>query len=233
MTVKQSAKNDLPNPQKVRIWDLPTRLFHWLFAACVIGAIVTVKAGGDLMQWHLPLGVSALMLLLFRIVWGFTGSRYARFSQFVKCPRTALAYLKQPHKMESPGHNPIGGWSVIALLTVVGIQAVTGLFTSDDILVQGPLYNYVSSSTASLMTTIHKWNEKALFILIALHLVAIVIYAVKGKRLVPPMITGDKSTDTLAPDTPAARDDIGLRAWALVLIILFGSVGVWLVKLAQ
>ncbi|MCD8494392.1 MAG: cytochrome b/b6 domain-containing protein [Burkholderiaceae bacterium] len=223
------------NPSKadVRIWDLPTRLFHWLFAASVIGAVVTVKVGGSWMDWHLPLGIAALVLLTFRLIWGFTGSRYARFANFVRSPRQTLAYLRQAHQTDTPGHNPLGAWSVLALLLVVGIQAFTGLFTTDEILTQGPLNQFVSGDVSSVMSSIHKFNEKPLFILVGLHLVAIIVYAIKGKRLVPPMITGNKPTDSLPVNTPDARDDVGLRAWALVLIVILGSIGWWLVELGN
>lgn len=217
----------------VRIWDLPTRLFHWLFAASVIGAVVTVKVGGSWMDWHMPLGISALVLLAFRLIWGFTGSRYAKFINFVVAPGQTWAYLKSKPHPRSAGHNPLGAWSVLALLLVVGIQAFTGLFTTDDILVQGPLNQFVSGEVASVMTSIHKFNEKPLFILVGLHLAAIVVYAIKGEKLVPPMITGNKSAQQLPENTPPARDDIGLRAWAIVLMVLLGSIGWWLIELGQ
>ena len=217
----------------VRIWDLPTRLFHWLFAASVIGAVVTVKVGGSWMDWHMPLGITALVLLVFRLIWGFTGSRYARFANFVVAPRQTVAYLKTKPHPKSPGHNPLGAWSVLALLLVVGIQAFTGLFTTDDILVQGPLNQFVSGDVASVMTSIHKFNEKPLFILVGLHLLAIIVYAIKGEKLVPPMLTGDKSEQHVPANTPSARDDIGLRAWAVVLIVLLGSIGWWLIELGN
>ena len=220
-------------PTSVRIWDLPTRLFHWLFAASVIGAIATVKAGGLWMDWHLPFGVAALVLLVFRLIWGFVGPRYARFSHFVTSPKQLWRYLSATQTSHTAGHNPLGAWSVIALLVVVGIQAITGLFATDDILTQGPLNVYVSGQTASLMTTIHKWNETPLLILLGLHLLAILIYTLRGKNLVLPMITGNKSTQLLAKHTPNTRDDMILRAWALVLILALGTLGWWLVWLGQ
>ena len=220
-------------PASIRIWDLPTRLFHWLFAASVIGAIATVKAGGLWMDWHLPSGVAALVLLVFRVIWGFVGPRYARFSNFVTSPKQLCQYLSADQTSHTAGHNPLGAWSVIALLIVVGVQAITGLFATDDILTQGPLNVYVSSQTASLMTTIHKWNETPLFILIGLHLLAILVYTLRGKNLVLPMITGNKSAQQLAEQTPNTRDDMVIRAWALVLMLLLGALGWWLVWLGQ
>ena len=221
-----------PSSSSVRVWDLPTRLFHWLFAAAVIGAIVTVNVGGSWMDWHLPFGVTALVLLAFRLVWGFTGSRYARFTSFVKGPKTVWRYLRHSKGQSPAGHNPLGGWSVLALLLVVGVQAVTGLFATDDILTMGPLNKFVSADTAAFLTSIHKWNKNVLLALVGLHLVAIAIYTIRGKHLVAPMITGDVSTESLPNDTPPARDDIGLKVWAFVLIVILSSIGWWLVDLA-
>jgi cytochrome b len=221
------------NRATTRVWDLPTRLFHWLFAAAVIGAIVTVKVGGTWMDWHPIFGVTALVLLIFRVIWGFTGSRYARFSSFVKGPRTVWHYLRDPEERSPPGHSPLGGLSVVALLLVVAVQAGTGLFATDDILTSGPLNQFVSSDTAALLTSIHKWNENVLFGLIGLHLVAIAIYALRGKQLVPPMITGNVLSENLPSDAVAARDTVGLKIWALVLILVLGGLGWWLVSLAN
>lgn len=226
--MKQNSQRDT-----IRIWDLPTRLFHWLFAASVIGAVVTVKVGGSWMDWHLPFGITALTLLVFRLIWGFTGPRYAKFANFVRCPRQTLTYLREKDQKDTPGHNPLGAWSVLALLLVVGIQAFTGLFATDEILTQGPLNQFVSGDVSSVMTSIHKFNEKPLFILVVLHLIAIAVYAVRGKKLVPPMVTGDKDASSLPANTPAARDDVGIRAWALVLIVMLGSIGWWLIELGN
>ncbi len=216
-----------------RIWDLPTRLFHWLFAAAVIGAIVTVKVDGSWMDWHLPFGVTALVLLTFRVIWGFTGSRYARFSSFVKGPRAVWHYLRHPEKHSPAGHSPLGGLSVVALLLVVAVQAGTGLFATDDILTSGPLNQFVSSDTVALLTSIHKWNENILFGLIGLHLLAIAIYALRGKQLVPPMITGDVPLENLPSNTVPAHDTVGLKIWALALIVVLGWMGWKLVNFAK
>ena len=217
----------------VKVWDLPTRLFHWSFALVVMAAVITVKVGGTWMDWHPPLGIMALMLLLFRLIWGFTGSRYARFSSFVRGPRAVWAYVRHGVSVNQAGHSPLGGWSVLALLLVVGLQATTGLFATDDILTAGPLNGFVSSETASIMTSIHKWNENVLFGLVGLHLAAIAFYAVRGKQLVPPMLTGNVKAVELAPNNPSARDDIGLKAWALVLILGLSYLGWWLYGLGM
>lgn len=220
------------NQTTVRIWDLPTRLFHWLLAVCVIGAIVTAKIGGLWMEWHVKLGITALCLIIFRLIWGLVGSRYARFSHFVKGPWGILSYLKAArapnHATEAPGHNPIGGWSVMLMLGVIGAQAFTGLFATDDIMIQGPLYAYVSNHTAETLTGIHHLISKAVIALIIVHVLAIFVYAMRGKRLVPPMLTGDVSLKILPPNTPAARDDITIRLLALVLTLIIAALGIWL-----
>ena len=216
----------------IRVWDLPTRLFHWLLATCVIGAFVTVKSGNvTWMEWHIWFGVGALALIFFRVIWGFTGSRYARFGNFIKSPATIASYLRTGSPA-LPGHNPLGALSVIALLLAVGTQAVTGLFVTDDILYQGPFYNDVSSQTATLMRDIHQTNEYVIFALVVLHLLAILVYTIKGKRLVTAMITGDAPARLYSSDSPVARDDVGLRAWGLILAIGLAMLAWWLIDRA-
>jgi cytochrome b len=112
---------------RIRVWDLPTRLFHWLLALAIVGSIATVKIGGNLMVWHERLGYFVLTLLLFRLAWGVVGGRYARFANFVRGPRAVLGYLRgvagTPH---APGHNPLGALSVMGLLAVLAFQAGSG-----------------------------------------------------------------------------------------------------------
>lgn len=229
---KISDMNNKPAAD-VRLWDLPTRLFHWLLAFCVIGAIVTVKVGGDWMDWHPRLGIAALMLVGFRIIWGLVGSVPSRFGTFLKGPATVWRYLKNPASVRYLGHNPLGGWSVMTMLLSIGIQAFTGLFITDDILFEGPLYSQVSSATASLMSTVHKTNDKVLMALLLLHLLAIALYTVKGKKLLGPMLRGDASSDRLPPATDPAHDDTPLRIRALILAIAFAAGGIWLASLSQ
>ena len=224
----------MSSPQKsvIRVWDLPTRLFHWLFAVCVIGAIVTVKSGNVmLMEWHIRFGIIALALLVFRVIWGLTGSRYARFTNFVRCPSAVIGYLKA-RSWPTPGHNPLGALSVIALLLCIGVQSVTGLFVTDDILYQGPFHGDVAAKTATLMRTIHQFNQYVVVALVLLHLVAIAIYRIKGQRLVRTMVTGDAPASQYAPDSPDARDDLGIRAWALLLATGLGVLAWWLIDRA-
>ncbi|NDY83534.1 cytochrome B [Orrella sp. NBD-18] len=236
MTTNQIAAAHT-NSAPIRIWDLPTRLFHMAFAISVIGAIVTVKLGGLWMDWHVRLGIISVALLIFRIIWGLIGPRYARFSQFIVHPLRTVRYLcsrRQANKssLMHAGHNPLGAWAVIAMLLIIGIQAITGLFANDDILTQGPLAQFVSDSNSATMTGLHQANEPFVYAIIALHLLAIIFYAAKGQRLIPPMIHGDVPGNQLAPDTPAARDDVGIRLRAGVLAALLGWGAWWLMQLA-
>jgi cytochrome b len=192
----------------LRIWDLPTRLFHWLLVICIAGAVICVNIGGNLMQWHAYFGYATLSLVLFRVLWGFIGAVHSRFITFVPSPQRLIAFLsgKQGGGL---GHSPLGSLSVIALLLVVGIQASTGLFTDDDIAFQGPLAKYVPNATVSLLGSIHAFNSNILFGLIGLHLLAIAYYQwVKRTSIVMPMIQGDKEVDV-------ERDGSGLPAFAL------------------
>jgi cytochrome b len=197
----------------VRVWDLPVRLFHWLLAALVAGALISVKIGGNAMVWHERFGMAILVLIAFRLIWGLVGSRHARFASFVRGPSAIVASLKgKPHGL---GHSPLAALSVIALLGAVGFQAVSGLFASDDIAFEGPLAARVSGALSQLLTRLHHGNEPVLLGLIALHLAAIAWYAVVRRRsLIRPMITGD----ALAPaQTQGSRDDLGIRLRALLI----------------
>lgn len=203
----------------VRVWDLPTRLFHWALAICIVLGIVFVKIGGNAIQWHAYCGYTALALILFRLIWGFVGSWHARFANFIPSPSKLIAFLRgQAHG--GLGHNPLGALSVIALLAVVLIQALTGLFADDDIFFQGPLAKYVSNSTVALLTSIHRFNQYLIFALVGLHLAAIsYYYFVKRENLVRPMVTGDKLTSP-DPSVTEKIDSSGQRILAATLFLL-------------
>jgi cytochrome b len=203
---------------RVRIWDLPTRAFHWLLASCVIGSIVSVQLGGNAIAWHFRFGYAILALVLFRLIWGWVGPRYARFASFPPDPTAALASLRgAPH--ESAGHNPLGAFSVYALLAALAFQAASGLFANDSIMWDGPLKNLVSSETSDRITTLHRLNRFVLLGLIALHLVAIAWHSLRRReRLVRPMIEGDRIYPAGVALPPPARDDARVRLTAAALI---------------
>lgn len=217
----------------IRIWDLPTRLFHWLLAACVIGLVVTGSLGGNWMTWHLRLGYAVLTLLLFRLVWGFLGGHWSRFGSFLYAPSTLAAYLRgKAHPDHEAGHSPLGALSVIALLLILAAQVVSGLMSDDEIAVSGPLARFVSGDTVSLATGYHTEIGKFIVIaLVILHVLAILFYKlVRKQSLVRPMVIGDKQ---LATPVRPAQDTAGSRLLALVILVLCGAAVAWMVRLGN
>lgn len=205
---------------RIRVWDLPTRVFHWALLACVVGSLVSVKLGGNAIAWHFRFGYAILALLAFRVVWGFMGSRYARFASFPPNPRAAWRYLTG-RSNHTPGHNPLGAFSVYALLAALATQAGTGLFANDSIMWDGPLKNLISSDTSDVITTVHRINRYVLLGLIGLHLAAIAYYSrIKKEALLSPMLVGDRNYDDSLRAPLAARDDATSRLQALAIFAL-------------
>jgi cytochrome b len=218
---------------EVRVWDLPTRLFHWILALCVIASVVTAKIGGNALEWHMRLGYVVFTLLAFRIVWGLVGGRWSRFASFVYAPGTLWRYLRgasRPDEHHDVGHSPIGALSVFGLLVILAAQVGTGLFADDEIATTGPLNKFVSSATGLALTGWHKgWGQWLIITFVVLHVAAIVYYLVARKRnLVRPMWTGDKA---LPATVPASADGGGARLLALLLVVLCGAGVAWLVGL--
>jgi cytochrome b len=208
--------------RKIRVWDLPVRLFHWVLVALIVASVVTQKVGGNAMEWHFRAGYAVLTLIVFRLVWGLIGSRYARFSSFFPAPSTVTAYLrntKQGLSEKYLGHNPLGSLSVIALLGTVLAQAISGMFANDDIASEGPLVKFISKELSDSFTWFHKdISANLLYVLIGLHVLAIAYYYfAKKKNLVTPMITGDQQVGF---DAPAANDSAGMRLLAAVILAL-------------
>lgn len=211
---------------RVRVWDLPTRLFHWALAVLVGFSFFSAKVGGAWTQWHFYSGFAILALITFRLLWGVAGSRYARFANFVRGPLAIAAHLRSGQAL--PGHSPLGALSVLAMLLCLLVQGSTGLFATDDIASEGPLAKLVSSSTSALLTRIHRWNEKVLLALTTLHLAAVFHYLLARRRnLIVPMLTGDQQ----APGAPAARDDAAIRFRAVVLLAVAAGLVGYLVNL--
>lgn len=219
--------------QTTRIWDLPTRLFHWTLAVCVVGLVVTGSVGGHLMNWHLRLGYVVFTLLLFRFVWGLIGGHWSRFTTFLYSPTALVRYLQgRATPQELAGHNPMGALSVFALLLVLAIQVGTGLVSDDEIAFFGPLTRFVSGDTVSAATGYHKELGKLLvLVLVALHLLAILFYKlVKKQGLTQAMLTGDKRLET---PMPASRDTAATRLLALVVLALCGGLVAWIDRLGN
>jgi|SRR6056297_2552934 len=212
------------------VWDWPLRLWHWLFAIAVLGAWVTGQWGGfDWRQWHFWFGQAAIGLLIFRLVWGIVGPRHARFGSFVTGPKRLLGYLKTlPSRdtAQTAGHNPLGAIAVLGILTIVTVQASSGLFISDDILYEGPWYVAVDEDTADLASTIHHRLAWPVGVVIGLHLLAILFYRLyKQQRLTRAMVTGRKPADQV-PEKAAIKSSRSLLA--LVLIMTVATFTWWL-----
>jgi cytochrome b len=204
---------------KAYVWDLPTRLFHWSLVVLVVAAFVTAKVGGNAMVWHGRIGLAIIGLLVFRIVWGFVGSTYARFLQFVRGPGAIRAYLRG--EWNELGHNPLGALSVLALLGILTIQATTGLFSNDDIAFEGYLVPLIGMEASTSITGFHHLLEKILMALVALHVGSIVFYArVKKHNLVKPMLTG-------WADGSPEQSARGGSAITVIVAALIAAVVVW------
>lgn len=216
----------------IRVWDLPTRLFHWTLAICVMGLIATSQIGGAAMDWHFRLGYTVLALLLFRLVWGLVGGHWSRFSSFLFSPASVIRYVRGQASVEhTTGHNPLGAGSVFAMLLFLLLQVGTGLISDDEIASSGPLTRFVSGSLVSQATAYHKEVGKLiLLVLIALHVAAILFYLWrKRENLVRPMLLGDK---VISQPAPASRDDARARVVAGLLMILCAGLVVLMLKLA-
>ena len=213
----------------VRIWDLPTRLFHGALIVALVGLVVTAQVGGDAMEWHFRCGYLVLTLVLFRLVWGCLGGYWSRFRQFVRSPAAALAYARLPFEERPPsvGHNPMGAWSVLAILLALGLQVAAGLFSDDEIASAGPLVPLASGQWVSLATRYHTSIGKlAVFALVALHVGTVLYYRHKRKvDLITPMVNGDK---LLPVGTQASADSAATRLLAVVVLGLVAAAAAFL-----
>jgi cytochrome b len=215
----------------VRVWDLPTRVFHWALALCIVGLIITANVGGNAMVWHFRLGLTVLALLLFRLVWGLVGGRWSRFAAFIYSPRSIINYIQGKGKPEhSVGHTPTGAGSVFALLAILFAQVGSGLISDDEIAFAGPLTRFVSGATVNLATNYHKNIGKWIILaLVILHIAAIVFYLRKKQNLIKPMLHGDKQLEVAVT---ASRDDAASRITALVIFGICIAFVMWVSRLA-
>jgi cytochrome b len=192
---------------RLRVWDWPTRIFHWLLAASVTALIVTAQIGGNAMEWHLRLGHVVLALLMFRVLWGLKGGYWSRFSTFIPSPARLLRYLRgQGTDADTVGHNPLGALSVIAMLLILAAQVGTGLVSDDEIAFAGSLVRHVSGDTIAWATVCHKgWGQWLVYGILGLHIAAIFYYRIfQRKNLLPAMLHGDKLHQP--SHLPASRD---------------------------
>ena len=217
----------MSDTQQIKLWDLPTRLFHWTLAAAVIAAIVTGHVGGNAIEWHGRLGLLVVGLVVFRLVWGFIGSTYARFATFFPTPAGIRRYLKG--QWQGVGHNPLGALSVFALLALTACQVGTGLFANDDIAFQGYLFNLAGKDLSDTLSGIHELCGNLLTGLIVLHVAAIVFYFhMRHHNLVRPMITGKAPAPAGTPDAQGGRLVAFIVALVLALAAVWGASGTWL-----
>jgi cytochrome b len=195
---------------KVRVWDLPVRFFHWSLAILFVFMILSVKVFDNMMEWHMRAGYAMISLIVFRILWGIVGSYYARFSQFIYSPVRSVRYAfqiitgKAEHYL---GHNPAGGWMVVVLILGIGLQGLTGLFISDEILWDAPFYGVLSDELTSLAGTIHFNLEFYLQIFVGFHIAAVLWHRFRYQDpLIGAMLHGDKPTsgqsDVVESKTP-------------------------------
>lgn len=186
----------------VKVWDLPVRLFHWAAVLLLIFQVVTGYIGGDLMKWHGWSGYTLLTLVVFRVFWGIAGSTHARFASFVTGPRATFRFAKRLFSRQAVpqvGHNPLGGWMVMALVLVLAVQAMSGLFANDGVSFMGPLAHFVTLESSNHFSQFHDWNVRLLLVFSGIHIAAVLFHLiVKKEELTGPMFTGIKRVPVAA-----------------------------------
>jgi cytochrome b len=225
------------NDRKVRVWDLPVRLFHWALVVLLAVSYFTARAGGEWMKFHFWSGYTIFTLVLFRIAWGLVGSTTARFTDFVKGPSATIAHLRDLLGRGRPreaGHNPAGGFMVVALLLAVLLQVVTGLFSADTDtgMVNGPLALVVADKWVERATAFHKFWINVLLWMVALHVLAAIVYLVwKRQNLIGAMITGRKPLDDVVePGKPVPKLVFAPGRLAVSLLLAAAAIVYFIVR---
>lgn len=212
----------MQSPEQV-LWDIPTRVFHWAVVACV--ALAWWSAEVDRYDLHEWTGYTLLVLVTVRIAWGFVGSRHSRFSDFLVGPRAIRDYL-QGRGAASAGHNPLGGWSVVFLLALLLLQAISGLFNSDDVLFSGPLYYWAGTAFRDAMGVVHEAAFNGLLALVGLHVLAVLYHQFgRGEKLVQAMLFG-------AAQDRGGREKPAPWWWALLLALAAALLLWWVIEQA-
>ncbi|GAC12932.1 cytochrome b/b6 domain-containing protein [Aliiglaciecola lipolytica] len=216
--------------QKKLIWDIPLRLFHWLLVIALLSQWITSELGSEYMDWHFYIGYFTLGLIIFRLIWGFVGPEYARFSQFIYSPKIIWQYLILFVKGKNPkytGHNPLGGLIVPAVILLVGAQAITGLFASDDVLSSGPYMSAVSSETQGMLDGLHHQIFNLILAIAGIHIVAILWYQFGRKiPLIGAMFSGKKA------DTEGKSIGSSKVLRAIIFAIIIAIFLYWLIAIA-
>jgi len=204
-----------PSPAERLVWDLPMRATHWALVVAVAGCWATHYAGIEWFGWHRRFGYTVLVLAMFRIVWGFIGTRHARFASFVRGPRALVAYLREGARA-TVGHSPLGALSVVALIALLLLQAATGLFANDEIMNMGPFYGWIAPELSNRITSVHRASSDWLLVMIGLHVAAVAFYVrVRRQPLLRAMVSGRKP----AAHVPAAEAITGSRVLIAVVIV--------------
>lgn len=221
------AKTDVAK-SRVAVWDLPVRVVHWWIVALLVGLIVTGRLGGDWLLWHMRFGQAMLALVVFRVIWGFVGSRNARFSSFLYAPSQVVRYARslfRAHELHAT-HNPLGGWMVVLLLVALLAQALMGLFTSNDILWGGPFSERVTKATSDAVSAVHRRFWRVIVALSLLHIGAVLAHSALLKdNLIIPMLTGHKHL----PEGIASPEDAAASTAKATLLLLLCGLAVWYV----
>ncbi len=228
------AESNLIKGSKVFVWDLPTRLFHWSLVILVVTSVLTGLGWSGLddeMEIHTWSGIAIIALVFFRLGWGVFGGRHARFTDFVKGPIAVFQYargLVSGAHERWLGHNPLGGVSVVLMLLLVSAQAALGLFSNDDSHFEGPLFDLVGKDLSDEITHFHHLISNFIFIVVGIHIAAIIFYKFKGERLVGPMVHGFKEAKESIGATGNAKGNIFV---ALVILAISASLTAWIINL--
>jgi len=211
----------------VRVWDLPVRLVHWALVLLVVFQVLSAQLGEALVDWHLRSGYAILVLIVFRILWGVAGSGTARFSSFVARPAEALRFGRRLWSQRAEpvaGHNPLGGWMVVALLAALLVQVGTGLFSNDGIATEGPLAGLIPAGLSDRVTTLHRWNFRVLLLLTAMHVAAVLYHWLAlRENLIGAMFTGVKRLRGAVPELRFASN------WRALILLVVSLAAVWLI----
>lgn len=214
--------------KRILVWDLPVRLFHWLLVFCLIGSWYTSEGERGLIDIHMIFGYSILVLVLFRIFWGFIGTKHAKFTEFVPNKNELKGYLKNSNTPYL-GHNPLGSLMVLFMLLLLFLQAVSGLFMTDDIFTNAPYFDSVSKNTQNIMSLIHNNIFDIIVIVSILHIGAILYYLIaKKQNLISAMFTGKKWVDSKFVSSAIAHSKL---ISAIILLIVICAFVYWLVVL--
>ena len=219
---KPTAKS--PQQYELKVWDIPVRIFHWLLVVLFAAAYITNKLGPNYFTYHVWSGYGIIVLVSFRILWGVVGTYHARFINFVPNPITLSQYALRVAKRTERhhvGHNPLGAVMVIILLLTIFIQALSGLFSNDEIFNLGPLYGYISNDLSLTLTSLHRQLFYWILAAVVLHIAAVLFHVFyKRDNIIKAMITGSKAIEDLAGEKAVTSSRIWLAVFIVVALAL-------------